>query len=84
MYKLSQYFLKKIVPVQANVKICIGYLTLYFYAEVGYSSVNTARSVLSSILKPENETSFGVDPFVCRLLKGIFNLGPFLPRYTTT
>ena len=50
---------------------------------VSYSSVNRARSVLSSIPKPENGASFGKDPLVCRLLKGFFNLRPSLPRYTT-
>ena len=85
MYNFLQHCLQRnINPAQANFKISIEYLTQYFYTRVGYSSVNTARSVLSCILNPENGTSFGEDPLVCRLLKGVFNLKPSLPRYTTT
>ena len=85
MYKFSHYCLQRNTnPTQANFKIGIEYLTQYFYTRVGYCSVNTASSVLSSILKPENGTSFGEDPLVCRLLKGVFNLRPSLPRYITT
>ena len=51
---------------------------------MGYSAVNLARSVLSSMIKPENGITFGENPLVCRLLKGIFNIKPSLPRYTVT
>ena len=85
MCKFSQYCLQRNVnPVRANFKIVIKYLTQYFYAGVGYSSVNTARLVLSSIFKPENGTSFGENPLVCKLLKRVFKLRPSLPWYTTT
>ena len=70
MYKFSHYYQQRnINSAQANFKIGIEYLTQYFYSGIGYCSVNTARSILSSILKPENGTSFGEDPLVCRLLK---------------
>ena len=85
MCKFSHYCLQRnINPAQADFKIGIEYLTQYFYTGVGYSSVNTARSVIFSILKPENGTSFEEEPLVCRLLKGVFNLNPSLPWYTTT
>ena len=58
--QFSHYCLQRnINPAQSNFKIGIEYLTPYFYTGVGYSSVNTARSVLSSILKPENEPRLG-------------------------
>ena len=73
MHKFSHYCIQNnINPAQADFKIGIKYLTQYFYTGVGYCSVNTAWSVLSSILKPENGTWCGRDPFVCRLLKGVF------------
>ena len=50
----------------------------------GYSSVNTPRSVLSTTIKTENEIPFGELSLVYRLLKGVFNLRPALPRYSTT
>ena len=70
-------------PFQATTKIDIEYLTNYFHTGVGYS-VNTARSVLSTIIKTENEIPFGELSLVCRFLKGVFNLRPALPRYSTT
>ena len=74
---------RNINPAEPNVKIGIEYLTQYFHTGVSYSSANTARSLLPSILKPKIGTSFGDDPLVCRLVKGIFTLRPSLPRYTT-
>ena len=51
---------------------------------MGYSSVSTATSVLSTIIKTENDIPFGELPLVCRFLKGVFNLRPALPKYYTT
>ena len=55
-----------------------------FSSGSGYSSVNTPRSVLSTTVKTENEIPFGELSLVYRLLKGVFNLRPALPRYSTT
>ena len=71
-------------PFQETTKIVIKHLTEYFHTGVGYSSVNTARSVLSTIIKTENEIPFGELPLACGFLKGVFNLRPALPRYSTT
>ena len=62
----------------------IEFLTEYFKTGVGYSSVNSARSALSSIIKPVCNVRFGKSPLVCRFLKGVFNIRPALPRYVTT
>ena len=62
----------------------IEFLTEYFKTGVGYSSVNSARSALSSIIKPVFNVPFGKSSLVCRLLKGVFNIRPALPRYVTT
>ena len=70
---------RNVDPFQATTKIGIEYLTNYFHTGVGYSSVNTARSVLSTIIKTENEIPFGELPLVCRFLKGVFNLRSALP-----
>ena len=76
-YKFSHYCSQRnIISAQANFKRGIEYLTQYFYTGAGYSSVNTARSVLSSILESENGTSFMEYPLVCRLLNGVFKLRP--------
>ena len=48
---------------------------------LGYSSINTARSALSSFVCQIRGCSAGSLPSVRRLLKGIFNLRPSVPRY---
>ena len=71
-------------PFHATTKIGIGCLTNYFHTGAGYLSVNTARSVFSTIIKTENEIPFGELPLVSRFLKGVFNLRSALPRCSTT
>ena len=68
-------------PIQATTEMGIEFLTEYFKTGVGYSSVNSARSALPSIIKPACNAPFGKSPLVCRLLKGVFNIRPALPRY---
>ena len=71
-------------PIQATTEMGIEFLTEYSKTEVGYSSFNSARSVLSSIIKPLCNVPFGKSPLVCRLLKVVFNIRPALPRYVAT
>ena len=71
-------------PIQATTEMGIEFLTEYFKTGVGYSSVNSARSAFSSIIKPVCNVPFGKSPLVCRFLKGGFNIRPALPRYVTT
>ena len=49
---------------------------------VGYGAVNTARSALSTILPKFGCNSFGSHPYVCWLLKGVYERNPPRPRYT--
>ena len=51
---------------------------------MSYSTLNSYRSALSSTLCPCDGTTVGCDPLVSRLLKGICNLRPPLPRYSST
>lgn len=46
-----------------------------------YSSINTARSALSSILKLDNCDNFGTHPLVTRFMKGIYELIKPKPKY---
>ena len=46
-----------------------------------YSSINTARSALSSILKLDNCDTFGTHPLVTRFMKGIYELIKPKPNY---
>jgi len=45
--------------------------------------VNTARSALSSVISLSDGTIFGKHPLVKRLLKGVFEKKPALPRYSS-
>lgn len=50
---------------------------------LGYSSINTIRSAISSIATINGQPA-GQHPLVRRFLKSVFNQRPSLPRYTTT
>ena len=51
-----------------------------------YSTVNTARCALSSLLWTDDHKSgtFGNHPLVVRFMRGVYNLRPLLPRYSST
>ena len=49
-----------------------------------YNSLNIARCALSTILKPEDNYTFGANPTTCRVLKGMYNARPPTARYTQT
>ena len=55
-----------------------------FETGVGYSGINTARSALSSVLKPVNGITFGAQESVKRFLKGVYEARPSNPRYAVT
>ena len=62
----------------------IEFLSEHLKTRLGYSSVNSARSAFSSVIKPVGNVPFGKLPLVCRFLKGAFNIRPALLRYVTT
>ena len=71
-------------PIHATTEIGTEFLSEYFTTGVDYSSVNSARSTLSSIIKPVCNVPFGKSLLVCRLLKEVFNIRPAFQRYVTT
>ena len=48
-----------------------------------YSSLNTARSALSTVILLPNGNTFENHPLVTRLMKGVFESRPTLPRYNS-
>lgn len=62
----------------------INFLSDAFHRNVGYESVNTARSALSSLGIVVDGCRAGAHPLVVRFMKGVFNLRPPLPRYVAT
>ena len=70
-----------------NVDVTSGaeLLTPYFRKSTcEYSSVNTARSSLSSILPAFNRFTLGEQPLIKRLLRVMFRERPNFPRYIVT
>lgn len=61
-----------------SVSDILEYLNSLHNENLGYSSVNTAKSMLSSLLSLKDT---GKDPLICHFMKGIFNLKPALPRH---
>ena len=48
----------------------------------GYSTLNSARCTLATILPVFEGHSFGTHPLVCRLVKGGYERNPPQPRYS--
>ena len=65
-------------PTLANIT---AFLTHSFNKGLEYRAINTYRSALSGVLPPIESYPVGQHPLVVRLLKGILNLRPALPRY---
>ena len=47
-----------------------------------YSTINLARSAVSAYLSSSDCDSIGKHPVVCRIVKGVFENRPALPKYT--
>lgn len=70
--------------LQAKVETVLEFLSGLFHDKnLSYSAINTARSALSTflILIDSNET-VKTHPLISRLMRGVFQLRPILPRYT--
>ena len=74
---------KGIDRLDASVANDIDFLATLLTSGLGYSAINTARSALSSVLILPNNITFGAHPLVARFLKGVFELTPSLPRYSS-
>ena len=61
--------------------LVINFLTILYNNNASYCSINTARSALSCFLFNSNGVSIGNYPSVKRLLKGVFESRPPVPRY---
>ena len=82
----SSWCLERTVdPLSASVNDVLTFLSDYFDSGKSYSTVNIARSMLSTTLSMTGEgTEFGKNPLVTKLMKGIYNKKPPLPKYGST
>ena len=71
-------------PVQATVGTVCDFLSDQFGEGKSYSTVNSYRSALSGMLVPVNGRPIGEHSLIVRLLKGMFNVRPPVPRYNGT
>ena len=59
------------------------FLTELYDTGASYSTLNSARSALSTIVTLPGNISVGSHPLVVRFLKGVFQSRPALPKYTS-
>lgn len=71
---------RELDSLHPSVADVIQFFTTLFEKDLSYSSLNTARSALSTIITVDG-MSIGSHPLVVRFLKGVFNLRPPVPRY---
>lgn len=63
--------MNKISATDAKVEQAIEFLTM-FHNDLSFSAINTARSMLSQILKPTDGLSISNQPLMRRFMKGFF------------
>ena len=74
---------KTIRPYEATREEGVEFLVyLHVELEEKYPSVAGARSALSAIFPLKEGHTFGEDPTVSRVLRGMFKLRPSLPKHT--
>ena len=71
-------------PVQATLANITDFLADQFLLGLEYSTMNVYRSALSAYHPKINGYSVGQHPEVTRLLAGMFNQKPPIPRYVET
>ena len=69
--------------LQATPNDGLTFLTQVFNKGRHYSTVAAARSALSAIIPAVNGIPFGALPMVSKFVKGVNNLRPSLPKYTS-
>ena len=60
------------------------FLASLYDAGAQYNTINVARSAVAAYLSSENNESVGKHPVVCKLVKGVFENRPALPKYVDT
>ena len=71
-------------PFRPFVNLVLQFLTSLYEAGLGYSTINTARSALSTVVFMPDNCTIGSHPLIIRFIKGIFELRTPKPRHTHT
>ena len=69
---------------EPSISNVANFLSKLFKDGASYSTVNLASSAVSAYINPESEHKIGRHPVICRLMKGVFEQRPALPKYTET
>ena len=75
---------RQIDPVSCPIQPFLEFLTSLFQEGMQYHSVNTIRSAVSMTHEHIEGIPVGKHPMISQLLKGMYNLRPPQPRYSTT
>ena len=71
-------------PIHPDLNTALEFLAELFHSGLGYSSINAARSALSSVLSLFDGVTFGQHNLVVRFMKGVFNRKPPIARYSAS
>ena len=71
-------------PFSGPISAVANFLASLFEEGYQYNSVNAYRSAISSVHEKVDGVDVGQHPTITRLLKGVFNDRPPLPRYSST
>lgn len=71
-------------PLSASVNKALEFLFHLFSLGRAYSTINVARSMLSSTFPPVEGNPIGQHHLILKLMKGIYNSKPPKPRYEST
>jgi len=72
-------------PIKPSPALLVDYLDSLYQKGLGYSSLNTARSAVSSLTAIDNiNKTIGEHPLVTRFMRGVFSNRPSLPRYSNS
>ena len=71
-------------PFSGPVSAVANFLVSLFQDGYQYNSVNAYRSAISSVHEKVDGVPVGQHPVITRLIKGVFNERPLVPRYSNT
>ena len=75
---------RNVNPISASIESVLSFLASQFHKGHQYRSLNIYRSAISSAHPRIDGFEIGKHPLVTRLMKGVFNKRPPLPKYSTT
>ena len=71
---------QQVDKIDPSIEDIISFLTELHESGLGYSAINTAKSMLSSKFSIIHKRNIGVEPLVQRFMKGLFHMKPSVPK----